>query len=203
MNTKRVYRIYREENLGVRTAKRKKRSTHLRVPLPEPTRPNQRWSMDFVSDRVADGRWFRILTSHRTSLTSAVMCWNRWARFITTMPGHGNGRCLRKNGSCFNQERSGPGMKGLKEWLAAQLTEHRTEPNSGLGKASSYLLRHWTKLTVNPFDYLTELLRHSAEIISASVQLDALELPGDAGRERDTGGRPTFLYVVRSHGRKH
>jgi putative transposase len=35
---------------------------HLRVPLPEPIRPNQRWSMDFVSDRLADGRWFRILT---------------------------------------------------------------------------------------------------------------------------------------------
>lgn len=62
VNTKRVYRIYREENLGVRTAKRKKRSAHLRVSLPEPTRPNQRWSMDFVSDRLADGRWFRILT---------------------------------------------------------------------------------------------------------------------------------------------
>jgi putative transposase len=62
VNTKRVYRIYREENLGVRTARRKKRSTHVRVPLPEPTRPNQRWSMDFVSDRLADGRWFRILT---------------------------------------------------------------------------------------------------------------------------------------------
>lgn len=62
VNTKRVYRIYREENLGVHTAKRKKRGTHLRVPLPESTRPNQRWSMDFVSDRLADGRWFRILT---------------------------------------------------------------------------------------------------------------------------------------------
>jgi putative transposase len=62
VNTKRVYRIYREENLGVRTAKRKKRSAQMRVPLPEPTRPNQRWSMDFVSERLADGRWFRILT---------------------------------------------------------------------------------------------------------------------------------------------
>jgi putative transposase len=62
VNTKRVYRIYREENMGVRTAKRKKRSTHLRVPLTEPRGPNQRWSMDFVSDRLADGRWFRILT---------------------------------------------------------------------------------------------------------------------------------------------
>ena len=62
VNTKRVYRIYREENMGVRTAKRKKRSTHLRIPLPKPIAPNQRWSMDFVSDRLTDGRWFRILT---------------------------------------------------------------------------------------------------------------------------------------------
>ena len=103
--------------------------------------------------------------------------------------------------------------------MKAQFAEHRTEPNSGLGKAISYLLRHWTKLTlflrqqgapldnniaeralkkailhrknalfyktmngarvgdlfmslihtcelnkVNPFDYLTELLRHPAEL---------------------------------------
>jgi len=119
----------------------------------------------------------------------------------------------------FHQERSGPVMKRLKEWLTAQLAEHRTEPNSGLGKAITYLLRHWTKLTlflrqqgapldnniaeralkkailhrknalfyktmngaqvgdlfmslnhtcelnkVNAFDYLTELLRHPAEL---------------------------------------
>ena len=62
VNAKRVYQMYREDNLGVRTAKRKKRSMHLRVALPLPTRPNQRWSMDFVSDRLVDGRWFRILT---------------------------------------------------------------------------------------------------------------------------------------------
>jgi len=57
-----VYRIYREENLGIRTATRKKRTTQTRVPLPQPARPNQRWSMDFVSDWLGDGRWFRILT---------------------------------------------------------------------------------------------------------------------------------------------
>jgi putative transposase len=38
VNTKRVYRIYREENLGVRMAQRKKRGAHLRVPLPAPVR---------------------------------------------------------------------------------------------------------------------------------------------------------------------
>jgi putative transposase len=62
VNTKRVYRIYHEEQLQLRTAKRAKRAAHARVPLPQPAWPNQRWSMDFVNDRFADGRWFRILT---------------------------------------------------------------------------------------------------------------------------------------------
>jgi hypothetical protein len=116
----------------------------------------------------------------------------------------------------FHQEHSGPLMNGLHVWMEAQFAEHKTEPNSGLGKAISYLLNHWSKLTVflrqpgspidnniverslkkailnrrnalfyktlngaavgdlfmslihtcelngaNPFDYLTELLRHS------------------------------------------
>ena len=39
-------------------------------------------------------------------------------------------------------------MRGLHEWMEAQLAEHKTEPNSGLGKAISYLLNHWTKLTL-------------------------------------------------------
>ena len=110
-------------------------------------------------------------------------------------------------------------MKTLHEWMEAQLAEHKTEPNSGLGKAIPYLLRHWAKLTLflrepgapidnnivesslkkailnrknalfyrtlngagvgdlfmslihtcelngaNPFDYLTELLRHAEEL---------------------------------------
>ena len=119
----------------------------------------------------------------------------------------------------FHQEHSGPLMKGLHEWMEAQLAEHKTEPNSGLGKAISYLLNHWPKLTLflrqpgapidnniveralkkailnrknalfyktlngagvgdlfmslihtcelngaNPFDYLSELQRHSEEL---------------------------------------
>ena len=62
VNAKRVYRLYREEGLQVRTAKRAKRAARTRVPPGGAVRPNQRWSMDFVSDRFADGRWFRILT---------------------------------------------------------------------------------------------------------------------------------------------
>lgn len=48
----------------------------------------------------------------------------------------------------FHQEHSGPLMKDLHEWMEVQLAEHKTEPNSGLGKAMSYLLNHWTKLTL-------------------------------------------------------
>jgi putative transposase len=62
VNAKRVYRLYRAEALQVRTKKRAKRAAQVRVPLSGATRPNQRWSMDFVSDRLADGRWFRVLT---------------------------------------------------------------------------------------------------------------------------------------------
>jgi transposase len=48
----------------------------------------------------------------------------------------------------FHQEHSGPLMNQLHEWMEVQLAEHKTEPNSGLGKAISYLLNHWVKLTL-------------------------------------------------------
>jgi transposase len=47
----------------------------------------------------------------------------------------------------FHQDRSGPAMNQLHGWLEAQFAEHKTEPNSGLGKAITYLLRHWRPLT--------------------------------------------------------
>jgi len=48
----------------------------------------------------------------------------------------------------FHQEHSGPLMEGLHGWLTAQLAEKKTEPNSGLGRAITYLLNHWRKLTL-------------------------------------------------------
>ncbi len=48
----------------------------------------------------------------------------------------------------FHQQHSGPLMEELHNWLEAQFAEHKTEPNSGLGKAISYLLNHWAKLTL-------------------------------------------------------
>ena len=63
INPKRVYRLYCEEGLGLRTKRpRRRRSVVPRVSLPEPTGPNQIWSMDFVSDELGWGRRFRVLT---------------------------------------------------------------------------------------------------------------------------------------------
>jgi putative transposase len=62
VNAKRVYRLYGLEGLEVRTKPRKKLASRARVVRPTVTRPNERWSMDFVSARLADGRWFRTLT---------------------------------------------------------------------------------------------------------------------------------------------
>jgi putative transposase len=60
VNRKRTYRLYREEGLQVRTKKRKK-LRRPRVPMLVPEAVNERWSMDFVSDQLANGRRFRVL----------------------------------------------------------------------------------------------------------------------------------------------
>ena len=63
VNHKRIYRIYGEEELLVRTKRRKKRAAQRRLqPLPA-TRVGEHWSIDFVSDQLADGRRFRVLTA--------------------------------------------------------------------------------------------------------------------------------------------
>jgi putative transposase len=62
VNHKRVERLYREEGLSLRSKKRKKRISHLRVVLDRPDKANQHWSMDFVSDSLWNGRRFRVLT---------------------------------------------------------------------------------------------------------------------------------------------
>jgi putative transposase len=62
VNHKRVYRLYREEGLGIRVKRRKKLASSPRVLPPPATRPHERWSLDFLSDGLADGRRFRVLT---------------------------------------------------------------------------------------------------------------------------------------------
>jgi len=61
VNHKRVYRLYGQEGLQVRRRKRKRIGAVERQPFTTPTRPSERWSMDFVSDALTDGRKFRSL----------------------------------------------------------------------------------------------------------------------------------------------
>ena len=61
MNHKKLYRLYREEGLSVRRRRGRKRARGTRIPMPVPTRPNVRWSLDFVSDTFGASRKFRIL----------------------------------------------------------------------------------------------------------------------------------------------
>jgi putative transposase len=62
-NHKLVYRLYREEGLGLRRRRPTRRVSAARRQLvPEPQRCNERWSMDFMSDQLYSGRPIRLLT---------------------------------------------------------------------------------------------------------------------------------------------
>ncbi len=61
MNQKKLWRLYREEGLAVRRRKGRKRALGTRRPLTVLQDPGQRWSLDFMSDALTDGRGFRIL----------------------------------------------------------------------------------------------------------------------------------------------
>ncbi len=62
INHKKLYRLYKEERLTVRRRGGRKRALGTRAPMTIPQGKNQRWSLDFVSDALVDGRRFRILT---------------------------------------------------------------------------------------------------------------------------------------------
>jgi hypothetical protein len=57
----------------------------------------------------------------------------------------------------FHQIHSGPPMEELRLWLRDQLEGRKTEPHSGLGKAITYMLKHWVELTLFLRDGLAPL----------------------------------------------
>ena len=61
MNSKKLRRLYREEGLSVRRRRGRKRATGTREPMPVPSAPSERWSLDFLADVFGAGRRFRIL----------------------------------------------------------------------------------------------------------------------------------------------
>ncbi len=62
INVKRVHRLYRLEGLAVPQKRKKKMVSRVRATPPKPVKPNERWAMDFVSDRLSTGRRIRLLT---------------------------------------------------------------------------------------------------------------------------------------------
>jgi len=63
VNAKRTYRLYKEDGLDLRRKRPKRRRSAVpRQPHVAPTRPNERWSMDFMSDALANGQKLRVLT---------------------------------------------------------------------------------------------------------------------------------------------
>jgi putative transposase len=62
VNHKRIYRLYSAANLAVRKRRKAKRPTTERVPLQIASTVNEVWSMDFVSDSLANGRRIKCLT---------------------------------------------------------------------------------------------------------------------------------------------
>jgi putative transposase len=105
VNRKRTYRIYTELGLQVRTKKRKK-LIRPRVPMAVPTRSDERWSLDFVSDQLACGRRFRILNvvdDYSRELTGQFVDFSisglRVARFLNEL---GQYRSLPKTLVCDN-----------------------------------------------------------------------------------------------------
>lgn len=61
INHKRTERLYREEGLALRKKRRRKGAAGARVIVPAPEKPNQAWSMDFITDSLVTGRRFRAL----------------------------------------------------------------------------------------------------------------------------------------------
>jgi putative transposase len=78
VNHKKLFRLYREEKLTVRKRGGRKRAIGSRCPALVPLLPNMRWSLDFVSDQLTDGRRFRVLT---LLMTARVNVW-RWWRIL-------------------------------------------------------------------------------------------------------------------------
>lgn len=71
INHKKLRRLYAEERLQVRRRGGRKRALGTRAPMALPQRPNQRWSLDFVSDTLTDSGDFVSWLSWTTSLGSA------------------------------------------------------------------------------------------------------------------------------------
>ena len=127
VNHKRVYRLYREEGLGIRVKRRKKKRVGLPRVLPVPaTQPLERWSLDFLTDALVDGRRFRVLTIvdnvSRVSPAIAVgisLTGERVVAVLERLRADGRGAAAHRRRQWPGVHLQGPGCLGLPERGAA------------------------------------------------------------------------------------
>ena len=74
VNHKRVWRVYKALDLTVRKKTRSKRAVQRRTPPTLPSKANERWSMDFVSDQLAIGQRFRVLNVVDDFARECIVC---------------------------------------------------------------------------------------------------------------------------------
>lgn len=124
-NHKRVYRIYTQLNLNIRRKPKKRLPTRIREPLFQPDDPNMIWSMDFMFDRLTNGRSFRtlnILDDFNREVINIVIdtsiCSKRTARELSQIfEWRGKPKIIRTD--------NGPEFLALAEWCKEQEIELR------------------------------------------------------------------------------
>jgi putative transposase len=131
LNHKKLYRLYREEKLMVRRRGGRKRARGTRAPMMLPLALNQRWSLDFVSDTLSDGRRFRILC--------VVDDFSRECLATVVDTSLGGVRVVRELELVVNQ----------RGWPLPDVLRYRTDQQRGaeLGRRAGVLALHPTRQT--------------------------------------------------------
>ena len=127
-NHKRIYRLYRSEGLQVRPRRRRKQRLVRGTERPTaPMQPNERWSLDFVHDRLANGRALRLLTVHDDYTRECL-----WIEADTSLSGPRVARVLDHVTELRGRPRSlltdnGPEFAGLalERWAHDRQVQHR------------------------------------------------------------------------------
>lgn len=127
-NHKRVHRLYRAEGLQVRQRRRRKqRMARGLEPAAAPQRANERWSLDFVHDRLASGRSLRLLTVHDDYTRECL-----WIEVDTSLSGPRVARALDYLTELRGRPASvltdnGPEFAGLalERWTHDRQVQHR------------------------------------------------------------------------------
>jgi putative transposase len=167
-NHKRVYRVYRAEGLQVRQRRRRKQKLVRGTARPvAPASPNERWSLDFVHDRLASGRSLRLLTIHDDYTRECL-----WIEADTSLSGPRVTRILDCVAELRGRPQSlltdnGPEFAGLalERWAHDRQVEHRFI-SPGKPAQNGYIESFNGKLRdecLNEHEFID--LRHARELI--------------------------------------